>query len=110
MARWLAFAEDSTDPLDALTERPTGDGPVSERGTCGECGYRFKLKKDGTLMAHNLWHGTQATECAGGGKSPKADPLSVSRAPQEPLHPSWREASREQLLEQLVAQGATSKA
>jgi len=40
-------------------------------GRCQICPYRWHLRKDGTLQAHNLWSGSNARwQCAGSGLKP----------------------------------------
>lgn len=45
---------------------------MAERGTCSACGYRYPLRKDGTLQAHHGYHGQEpAPQCEGSGKPPE---------------------------------------
>jgi hypothetical protein len=45
------------------------------RGACSGCGYRFPLRKDGTLQAHQLYEGWGGRRwCDGGHKKPEPEP------------------------------------
>ena len=43
------------------------------RGTCDTCGYRWPLRKDGTVQSHHLYSGNDRCEepCEGSGKPPR---------------------------------------
>ena len=44
------------------------------RGRCSRCRYSFRLRKDGTVQAHYLYHGSSKNEwpCGGSGLMPWA--------------------------------------
>ncbi len=47
---------------------------VMTRGKCGACGYRIRLRADGSLGTHRLWQGSQFQYvCAGTGGKPVDD-------------------------------------
>lgn len=47
----------------------------TKRGTCPECGYRFRLRKDGTIGAHLLYGGPMGRRyCEGSGDRPAPTP------------------------------------
>jgi hypothetical protein len=39
---------------------------VEARGGCPMCGYRWRLRKDGAIMAHTLYAGGKPFGCKGG--------------------------------------------
>jgi hypothetical protein len=43
---------------------------ADRRGWCDTCGYRFRLRRDGTVPGHRLYHGDvrDEEECPGSGK------------------------------------------
>ena len=42
------------------------------RGTCDTCGYRYPLRKDGTMQAHHGYYGHDpAPQCKGTGTVPR---------------------------------------
>lgn len=42
-------------------------------GKCPDCPYRWRLRRDGTLMQHRLWIGAdRQVRCEGSYKSPSA--------------------------------------
>lgn len=50
------------------TERVT----IASRGQCSVCLFRFRLRKDGTLMRHAIYSGNEGRTCEGSGKWPHA--------------------------------------
>jgi hypothetical protein len=46
---------------------------AATRGQCDVCGYRYPLRKDGTVQVHHLYCGSERYEepCAGSGKPPR---------------------------------------
>jgi hypothetical protein len=42
-----------------------------KRGQCPVCRFRFRLRKDGTLMAHILYSNGQRHACKGAGSPPR---------------------------------------
>jgi hypothetical protein len=40
-------------------------------GCCDTCGYRYRLRKDGTMGLHYRWTGRSGEECPGTGNLPR---------------------------------------
>lgn len=46
---------------EVVPEQPT-------RANCPSCGFRHKVRKDGTMSRHDVFYGSDATECSGTGQ------------------------------------------
>jgi hypothetical protein len=46
---------------------------IARRGTCTICGYRWPLRKDGTMQGHHLYSGNERYQepCEGSGRPPR---------------------------------------
>jgi hypothetical protein len=64
------------------------------RGACSGCGYIFRLRRDGSVGVHHLYHGGERDRepCEGSGKQPKGFDPDWTLAPAAALR-DWMEAN-----------------
>lgn len=63
------------------------------RGLCGECWFRWRLRRDGKLMAHTLYAGSEGFSCVGAGSLPATRrPAPEKRANETTVDTQIREA------------------
>lgn len=58
--------------VDLVTNSPSMqdlvDDAVPARSKCPVCHFSHKVRKDGTMSRHDVYHGDQATQCEGTGQ------------------------------------------